>query len=176
MAFRESLLTSKAAHKMIWVSSKYFISRTPEEVCNLLIHHAVFFKSRHTAFPFGDSKSTLFHRGLTGGQFEDVHLQKLSKRRSARTRIHLGIIYDCRWQLQRIAHMKHPPSPCISQTRRRIFFAARPHGICRSWRVIGGNDTTFPRPKQGGILKKDNRGWAAEFMQKSCCPPCASAC
>ena len=28
-----------------------------------------------------------------------------------------------------------------------------PRGICRSWRVIGGNDTTFPRPKQAGILK-----------------------
>ena len=33
-----------------------------------------------------------------------------------------------------------------------------PRGICRSWRVIGENDTTFPRPKQAGI-------WEVEVLR-----------
>ena len=42
-----------------------------------------------------------------------------------------------------------------------------PRGICHSWRVIGGNDNTFPRPKQAGILvSRQQRGfWEVEVLR-----------
>ena len=47
----QSFLTSTAAHKTIWVSSKYFIGSPLEKTSNLLIHYAIFLQGWNTAFP-----------------------------------------------------------------------------------------------------------------------------